>query len=1228
MRKSEVATTNLIKTCENLNSYILFLQEPRTIYKKVSVGQNTKLHYESHKHVRAALGHSPDLNILGIPTLTDRDIVTCQWQKSNPDQTVILISAYWDITSPVIPTKLESALLYAHNKNLQVILCIDTNAHSTTWGSPNDNSRGLTFEELVTNHNLAIQNIGTNPTFQTFREGRSIQSIIDLTITSELHTNIIHDWTISNSFVGSDHKLIHFTIFNRKEPMQRSYNFSKCNWPKFKNDLEYGWEEQPLSWNQESIDKEALIIQYRLKSALDTHCPKTNIHKNRKITWWSDELQKLKKKVRVSHHKLTDNPSDVNQEDHKKLYNEYKKLIRQSKRQHFCRLTTEIQNPKDLAKLHKNLQNKHNNKHLGMVKKPDGSLTETIDDMANTLLNTHFPNNSSYERPMPNTNTTIAPNHTWINLKTIKQAISNFKNDKAAGPDLIKPIVLKNIPDNVLLRLCTLYSASIETGYTPKIWRSAKIIFIPKPGKNDYTDPNAFRPISLTSFMLKTLERLVLWRLEDTTFKRFPLHKNQHAFRRGHSTEIPLSKLTNFVETAFINKEYAVGIFLDIIGAFNNVTHEAIIKAMKDNHFPQEIINWYGNYTQSRLCMIVIGNKTYIRHLKDGTSQGGILSPVIFNLVINVLLLIIEKAKELGIAFADDTMCGSRGRCLQTILNKLQKLLDELTYALNQTGMKFSPDKTQVVIFSRKKVDTTNLIKLKMYNQDINFSDTVKYLGVTFDSKLTFKQHISNAFNKAKRIMFSAKAIMGKFWGPSPILTKWLYTNVVRPTFTYGCIAWGHTTRSKTFMKKAKRLQRLGLKSLGPIRTHSPTSGLEVVTYTPPLETFIKGEIIAAYNRTRTKFEDNTIPNTTDTIASHLAWAKQLSQEAEIYNIPKDQTDPFFHGSRKWEVNLNEYNPYNEMATNKLQIYTDGSHMKLPDSSGITGCGYVIIELEIHTGEHKPIHNHKQYLGKMTTIFQAEVYAILLACEYITNNINSYNKIKCIDIVSDSKAALQALQKNVTTSYLVKQCKHSLDNLSNLVKTELHWIKAHVGHFGNEIADKNAKSGANQPNYLVEPILPVAKSWIGNKIKKYIHTEWTKAWRALPEARQTKLFFPTPHRLKTKKLMNYNRESFAELFRWISGHSFHRYHNSLTRPLEFPDPTCRACGIHIEETSHLFAECPNLSQTRYKILGHHILPENYNWTPDKLQEMIREISKKYPEESPYPRQFNTSQPLP
>jgi hypothetical protein len=78
------------------------------------------------------------------------------------------------------------------------------------------------------------------------------------------------------------------------------------------------------------------------------------------------------------------------------------------------------------------------------------------------------------------------------------------------------------------------------------------------------------------------------------------------------------------------------------------------------------------------------------------------------------LLLIIQKAKILGIAFADDTMKGEAGKCLEVIIRKLQTTLDQMTAALDETGMKFSPGKTAVIVFSKKQVNTNELPKLRM----------------------------------------------------------------------------------------------------------------------------------------------------------------------------------------------------------------------------------------------------------------------------------------------------------------------------------------------------------------------------------------------------------------------------------------------------------------------------------------------------------------------------------
>ena len=175
--------------------------------------------------------------------------------------------------------------------------------------------------------------------------------------------------------------------------------------------------------------------------------------------------------------------------------------------------------------------------------------------MVQVLFDVHFP--GSVTIPLPNGETGIWSDSKvfvqpleWISGDRFIKAVSQFKDCKAAGPDLIKPVVLKHLTRYVIDRLCCLYTACIVLGYTPEIWRKSKTIFIPKIGRKDYADPRSFRPISLMPFLFKALEILVLWQMEDTSLKDYPIHKNQHAFRKGHSAEITISKLVSKIEKA------------------------------------------------------------------------------------------------------------------------------------------------------------------------------------------------------------------------------------------------------------------------------------------------------------------------------------------------------------------------------------------------------------------------------------------------------------------------------------------------------------------------------------------------------------------------------------------------------------------------------------------------------------------------------------------------------
>jgi hypothetical protein len=288
---------------------------------------------------------------------------------------------------------------------------------------------------------------------------------------------------------------------------------------------------------------------------------------------------------------------------------------------------------------------------MGMLKDPQtGVETSSVDGVARVLLDKHFPG-SINPKPSPNPHHSIkskvidldAQELQFINKTKLTEAFSLFGKHKSAGPDNLKPIVLQNLPENTLKNLCILYKVSIALGYTPKRWTDSKVIFIPKTGKDSYDNPNSFRPISLCSFLLKGLEHLILFHLEETNLTRKPLCKAQHAFRRGKCTETALSEAVDKIESGILTKKYALGIFLDISGAFNSLSFNAATNAMRRRGFPEHITKWYEHFLHHQVSTFELDGKFYTRELKTGCLQGGCLSPLIWNVNFDSILKKLNK---------------------------------------------------------------------------------------------------------------------------------------------------------------------------------------------------------------------------------------------------------------------------------------------------------------------------------------------------------------------------------------------------------------------------------------------------------------------------------------------------------------------------------------------------------------------------------------------------------
>ena len=100
-------------------------------------------------------------------------------------------------------------------------------------------------------------------------------------------------------------------------------------------------------------------------------------------------------------------------------------------------------------------------------------------------------------------------------------------------------------------------AGSKRINYIPFKWREVKVIFISKAGKASHVNPNDFRPISLSSFILKTIERLLDMYIRQAINKSL-LSDSQHAYYKGKSTEIALHSIVSKIEKSLYYKEYTL----------------------------------------------------------------------------------------------------------------------------------------------------------------------------------------------------------------------------------------------------------------------------------------------------------------------------------------------------------------------------------------------------------------------------------------------------------------------------------------------------------------------------------------------------------------------------------------------------------------------------------------------------------------------------------------------
>lgn len=1083
-----------------------------------------------------------------IPELTSSDFVTveAQYKDTDKERKILLCSVYLDITMSVKSQTLIKILEFAELYRYPLLMGMDSNAHNGIWNSQTTNARGEALEEVINLFNLQIANSGSLPTF----ESHVGTSIIDLTLFNLelLHLGLdINNWLVDNdTYSFSDHKYIRYNIGNYSPILQFKRNIRNVDWALFRTVLEQKYKR--AGSRAEEIEQSIISTLNEMKTLRKS--------KSKKV-WnlWTGELQAEKVKLRKLYKKSKNNSTLLGEYWQKMQDFRYKiRKFKSNKWKEFC---TKLEGTQDVAKIIKTLKpNLTPAPTCFTTQDQDGLLK--ITNPLTELANIHFPNHLQVsDEGEVQSQTRFGGVQdmellNFINVENIKLAFESFKPFKSAGMDEIQPKVLTELPIGMLENITCAYRESVESGVVPYPWTQMKVCFIPKVGKESYNNPKAYRPITLSSYILKGLERILQWFITNKIQQ--PLY-NQHAYCLGYSCETAISEVVTYIEKGLHEKLDVVAVSLDCSGAFDNIKFTSACNAMQQHALPEQLILWYKNLLQNRTLTLEFGNETSQIKPTVGSPQGGILSPIVWNLILNELLVKFKRGPVTAIAYADDVILLSKGIHNNTVVDNINEKLKLVQEWGQDHGLTFNPTKTQAICFTRKR--KLEWKSIQMGGKKVEYQPTIKYLGITIDKNLSWGPHIKDRCSKAKITLYAAKAAIGSKWGLGPKQILWIYTALVRPVISYGSIVWSHKL-NKIQLMALEKVQRIALLNISSSMRSTPTKAIETVLNVLPIDLFLQQGAVKSRHRIR-GLQTNNAWMGIDTSKYSIPHRKFLDEK--IHSIsPFNTPSTVCRKHRIWNVKPISV----DKCLHKLSyiIYTDGSKNEKDNVGG----GFLI------TQDNYILHEHTFKLQSYNSVFQSEVMAIKEALTWIKDN--NLHPVGNFSIYSDSQSAVTSLKGYNFKDSLTSATKKLLVSLQEQTIIDIQWTRAHVGNTGNEIADMLAKRGSKQGT-LKKVGYPL--SYFNHKLHDTYIQYWQTEWNSLPICKHAKSMLPKVGIKEARNLINYRRSDINLVIQIVSGHALLSKHLANWNELQ---AACRLCLEGDETPLHLLTECPALTEER------------------------------------------------
>lgn len=769
---------------------------------------------------------------------------------------VAFVSLYLRPGEPLIPSDLES-IMELHESG-EVVVGADLNAKHPSWGGTEVDPRGRRLARFL----LDYPDFATCRCDRPTRPNASGGTYIDFFLLTP-GVPLTGDGGLSRAFdFESDHRAIQVTLgIGRLEIRNpRTFlDFSRMHVRRYRARLGEGLSPISLPVDRnvttQEIDDCVEGLGMVFRSAIEASVPRVPVERTRMFLpgWILRLIYERRALCRALRGSADPERRGLLRTDIRHLSRVIRESIDSFERDRMSRRLGRIRIDGRSYSQVKRAAGLSNREPIGDLTSSDGSVltddlskAEALADHVQVDLVTGFPpSDGEFERQVhevaddlvdasplvefsgsfPANGTAVADRSLWedglfVKPSCIGSALSSWSSKRSSGVDRVPDIALKRAGNVIFTFLCVLFNHCLNLGYFPPAWKTAVVVPIPKPG-SDRRDRSGYRPVSLLSTFGRLFESFILRRIARVVEDRGILPDGQFGFRPDHSTTHALGVFTSYVARGFDRKYGTIAVGLDISKAFDSVWHDGLLFKLRGLGFGRQVCRVVASFLHGRSFCVRVGEQSSSdRPVRSGVPQGSILGPMLYNLFVHDIPT--PPSGGMLLAYADDVMLAFSGPRASIVNRNVNMFLGELCGYFTRWRLRLNPAKCSAMVF-RGRTGTTypNFRRyvpvVRIGVDDVAITGTIKYLGVVFDSRLEFRNHVDYALDRARRVYFGYHRLFRMRRGLSSAVKLLIYRQVIRPVVSYAFPIWFGISSAQ--MERVRAWERRALRSCLGLRT-------------------------------------------------------------------------------------------------------------------------------------------------------------------------------------------------------------------------------------------------------------------------------------------------------------------------------------------------------------------------------------------------------------------------